>query len=88
MWFGLMYVEDYEGIELWVEKRWCTFYDEVRNALRRHYGSELYEDSDGCSVGMDGEQFDAFLSHPDLNTQLRVLTDIFLEFNGVIEQSL
>jgi hypothetical protein len=87
-WFGLTYVEDYEGIELWVEKCWCDFYDEVREALRRHYIGELYEDSDGCSVGMSTEQFDAFLSCRDLNTQLRMLTDIFREFNGVVEQSL
>jgi hypothetical protein len=88
MWFGLTYDEEYEGIDLWVEKRWCSFYDEVRDALHRHYGSELYEDCDGCSIGIDGEPFDEFLSCRDLNTQLRTLTDTFRKFNGVIEQSL
>ena len=80
IWFGLTYEEDYEGIELWVEKSGCSFYDEVREALHKRYECKLYEDSEGCSIAMDGGQFNTFLSCRDLKIQLQMITDIFREF--------
>jgi hypothetical protein len=90
-WFGLVYYEGDEGISLWVEKRWCDFYDHVRQVLRKHYEDQLYEEQGsegGCGIGMDAAQFETFLSCNDLNTQLHALTTLFTEFNGVIEQCL
>ena len=90
-WFGLVYYEKHQGISLWVEKRWCDFYDHVRQVLRKHYGPQLYEEQGwdgGCGIGMGAEQFEAFLACHDLNTQLDALTALFTEFNGVIEQCL
>jgi hypothetical protein len=71
-----------------VEKSWCGFYTQVREALHKHYGDKLYEDKHGCSIAMDAGQFEVFLSCRDLNAQLCALMDMFTDFNRVIEPCL
>lgn len=88
LWFGVVYHDKCEGVQLWLRKDWNPLlYLQISNALKTAY-SAAEEDAEGLSVMMDTAEYNKFFECADKEEQLALLGKFFNELNRVVEKSI